>query len=69
MEQAVVDRLTSSIVGAGHQVRIDTESEPRVSPLGYKHINTLGRYNFIASQPGEGLRPLRDPSQHEEDEG
>lgn len=45
------------------------EDVARLSPLGYKHINTLGRYNFIASQPGEGLRPLRDPSQHEEDEG
>ncbi|GAA1512914.1 hypothetical protein GCM10009677_52390 [Sphaerisporangium rubeum] len=67
----------SCYLDAGEQLRthppkdreVLDEDVARLSPLGYKHINTLGRYNFIASQPGESLRPLRDPSQHEEDEG
>ncbi|MET9661484.1 hypothetical protein [Streptomyces sp. NPDC006510] len=24
-------------------------------------VTVLGRYSFTASQPGDGLRPLRDP--------
>ena len=38
------------------------EDVTRLSPLGHKHINTLGRYSFTASQPHDGLRPLRDPT-------
>jgi len=36
----------------------------RLSPLGFDHINMLGRYAFILPDPiarGE-LRPLRDPT-------
>nr|WP_179419790.1 Tn3 family transposase [Streptomyces sp. TLI_235] len=33
----------------------------RLSPLQFDHINFLGRYAFTASQPAQGLRPLRDP--------
>ena len=34
----------------------------RLSPLGDKHINLLGRYSFTTLPPGTGLWPLRDPS-------
>lgn len=42
----------------------------RVSPLSRAHVNVLGRYSFDpdASLAGGGLRPLRDPSEIEEDE-
>ena len=34
----------------------------RLSPLGYDHINVLGRYQFSATDLAAGqLRPLRDP--------
>jgi TnpA family transposase len=40
----------------------------RLSPLGYGHVNLLGRYSFSLAEPlarGE-LRPLRDPADPEE---
>ena len=40
------------------------EDVARLSPLGFDHINMLGRYAFILPDPiarGE-LRPLRDPT-------
>jgi len=39
------------------------EDLARLSPLGFEHINLLGRYSFAISEAvkrGE-LRPLRDP--------
>ncbi len=52
-----------------HLHSIGTEVNPedvaRLSPLGYKHINLLGRYQFTLAEPvqqGE-LRPLRDPNE------
>ena len=30
-------------------------------------LQNLGRYSFSASQPGEGLRPLRDPDAADDD--
>lgn len=33
----------------------------RLSPLKHKNLNVLGCYSFTASQPVDGLRPLRDP--------
>ncbi|MFN6565296.1 MAG: Tn3 family transposase [Nostoc sp. ChiSLP01] len=44
------------------------EDIARLSPLGRKHINMLGRYYFLLAEPilkGE-LRPLRDPYAREE---
>ena len=32
----------------------------RLSPLGDAHLNVHGRYSF--APPGQGLRPLRDPT-------
>lgn len=43
----------------------------RLSPLGYKHINMLGRYQFALTEPlrrGE-LRPLRDPNAPNKSDG
>ena len=55
---AALDRLRAE----GHEVR--PEDVARLSPLGFKHINMLGRYAFTLPEMvarGE-LRPLRDPS-------
>ena len=44
-------------------VEVKSEDLSRLSPLGYKHINMLGRYQFALAEHlkrGE-LRPLRDP--------
>jgi Tn3 transposase DDE domain len=55
--QAALDQLRSE----GHDVRPDGVA--RLSPLGYKHINFLGRYSFtLAESVANGkLRPLRSP--------
>jgi hypothetical protein len=54
---------------AVHQLRAQGEDEDvaRLSPLVSAHLNVLGRYSFSASEPGEGLRPLRDPNAPEDD--
>jgi TnpA family transposase len=55
---AALDRLRAD----GYDVR--AEDVARLSPLGFKHINMLGRYAFTLPDivaRGE-LRPLRDPS-------
>ena len=55
---AALDRLRAE----GHPVR--DEDVARLSPLGFEHINMLGRYAFTLPEPvarGE-LRPLRDPA-------
>lgn len=44
------------------------EDVARLSPLSQQHINLLGRYSFAASQPREGLRPLRDPAARDTEE-
>ncbi len=58
---AVVEQLRDD----GHPVR--EEDIARLSPLGYAHLNCLGRYAFT-SQPPAGLRPLRDPDTRDGDE-
>lgn len=43
---------------------VRSEDVARLSPLGYKHINMLGRYQFTLAESlrqGDTLRPLRDP--------
>jgi DNA-directed RNA polymerase specialized sigma24 family protein len=37
------------------------EDAARLSPLGYAHINMLGRYTFPAPSSAQQLRSLRDP--------
>ena len=47
---------------------LKAEDLARLSPLGYKHINMLGRYQFALAESlarGE-LRPLRDPNDPKE---
>ncbi|MBJ7600459.1 Tn3 family transposase [Candidatus Nephthysia bennettiae] len=38
----------------------------RLSPLGFRHINFLGRYAFTPPEPGR-LRPLRNPERADEE--
>ena len=55
---ATLDRLRAE----GHEVR--PEDVARLSPLGFKHVNMLGRYAFTLPDivaRGE-LRPLREPN-------
>lgn len=47
---------------------VNDEDIARLSPLGYSHINMLGRYQFYLPEPlnqGE-MRPLRNPSDPDE---
>jgi hypothetical protein len=57
-----VDAALNQLRVEGVDVR--DEDVARLSPLGFDHINMLGRYAFILPDPiarGE-LRPLRDPT-------
>src|SRR5215208_4992821 len=55
--QAVLNQLRAE----GYDVHPDDVA--RLSPLGYKHINVLGRYSFnLTESVANGkLRPLRSP--------
>jgi hypothetical protein len=56
-----MDAALNQLRAEGFDVR--AEDVARLSPLGFDHINMLGRYAFILPDPiarGE-LRPLRDP--------
>ena len=49
--------------GPCRELRVRDEDVARLSPLGFEHINMLGRYAFVlpdAVARGD-LRPLRDP--------
>ena len=57
-----MDAALNQLRAEGFDVR--AEDVARLSPLGFDHINMLGRYAFILPDPiarGE-LRPLRDPT-------
>ena len=54
-----IDLAVNVLRGQGYPVR--HEDAARLSPLGYAHINMLGRYSFRASGAEQKLRPLRDP--------
>lgn len=45
------------------QIATGTEDIARLSPLGYEHINILGRYRFHLSEDLQkgAMRPLRNP--------
>ena len=61
MEHNLHDAALNQLRAEGFDVR--AEDVARLSPLGFDHINMLGRYAFIlpdAVARGE-LRPLRDP--------
>jgi len=55
-----LDAGVATLRAAGHQIA--DQDAARLSPLAAAHINTLGRYAFIPTQPERGLRPLRDPA-------
>jgi hypothetical protein len=46
---------------------VQDEDVVRLSPLGFRHLNMLGRYAFTTPMPGQ-LRPLRDPSAVDDDQ-
>ena len=54
-----IDAAVAQLRAEGYEIR--DEDVARLSPLKHKNLNVLGRYNFTASQPVKGLRPLRDP--------
>ncbi|MBV8615555.1 MAG: Tn3 family transposase, partial [Acetobacteraceae bacterium] len=63
-----MDAVLNQLLAKGYPVR--DEDVARLSPLGFEHINMLGRYAFTLPDVvarGE-LRPLRDPTLHD-DEG
>jgi TnpA family transposase len=63
-----LDAAVAQLRAEGHDLK--DEDVARLSPLKDRHINFLGRYqfNFAASGPGEGLRPVRDPKAIELDD-
>jgi TnpA family transposase len=63
-----LDAAVAQLRAEGHEIK--DEDVARLSPLKDRHINFLGRYqfNFAASGPGEGLRPVRDPKAIELDD-
>jgi len=62
--------LAVSMVHAQGLVEVRDEDVARLSPLGYGHINFLGRYHFAAPDTFArgGLRALRDPAEAHDDE-
>jgi TnpA family transposase len=63
-----LDAALDQLRAEGHGVR--DEDVARLSPLGFEHVNMLGRYAFTLPDvvARGGLRPLRDPTLHD-DEG
>ena len=54
-----LDAALAALRASGYHVR--DEDVDRLSPLGFRHINFLGRYTFTYPEV-EALRPLRDPT-------
>lgn len=63
-----LDAAVAQLRAGGHDLK--DEDVALLSPLKDRHINFVGRsqFNFAASGPGEGPRPLRDPDAPEPDE-
>nr|BEK69259.1 hypothetical protein KPHV_64860 [Kitasatospora purpeofusca] len=61
-----LDAAVTELQRAGHTIA--EEDLARLSPLKAGHLNVLGRYAFTASQPENGLRPLRDPDAVDDEE-
>jgi TnpA family transposase len=63
-----IERTLTQIEQTGLDIR--SEDVERIWPLGFQHINMLGRYSFELAEPlirGE-LRSLRDPSEPAEED-
>jgi len=54
-----MDAALAALRASGY--RVHEEDVARLSPLGFRHINFLGRYSFSYPEIGP-LRPLRDPT-------
>lgn len=68
LEHPLSRRCRRPVRAGGHDLK--DEDVAVLSPLKDRHINFVGRsqFNFAASGPGEGPRPLRDPDAPEPDE-
>jgi hypothetical protein len=64
-----MDAALDQLRAEGHDLR--DEDVARLSPLGFDHINMLGRYAFtLLDRVARGeLRALRDPTIASDDEG
>ncbi len=60
-----LDAVLAQLRAEGYPVR--DEDVARLSPLGSQHVNFLGRYAFTSSPPAQ-LRPLRDPSEPDDED-
>ena len=60
-----MDRALAQLRTSGYPLHV--EDIARLAPLGFHHINILGRYAFTPPEPGR-VRPLRDPAASDEDE-
>jgi hypothetical protein len=54
-----IDQAVTTLHAQGYPVR--DEDAARLSPLGYAHLNLVGRYAFPAPSARPRVRPLRDP--------
>jgi Tn3 transposase DDE domain len=61
-----LDAAITELRAGGYEVR--DEDAARLSPFVRHHINMLGRYSFLTPELAGGLRPLRDPSEPDEEE-
>ena len=55
-----MDKVLAHLRNTGYKMRI--EDVARLSPLGHKHINLMGRYNFSLPEELGGMRALREPA-------
>jgi TnpA family transposase len=64
-----MERALAQAARQGLEVR--PEDVERLWPLGFQHVNMLGRYTFDLAEPlaRGALRPLRDPTDPDEQEG
>jgi len=60
-----MDVALASLRASGYTMR--DEDVARLSPLGFSHINFLGRYAFSYPELGR-LRPLRDPATNDDED-
>ncbi|MEV0087611.1 Tn3 family transposase [Saccharopolyspora sp. NPDC050642] len=61
-----LDAAITELRAGGYEVR--DEDAARLSPFVRHHVNMLGRYSFLTPELAGGLRPLRDPSEPDEEE-
>jgi hypothetical protein len=63
-----MDAALQQLRAAGQEVRDDDVAG--LSPLGFKHLNFLGRYSYAAASLGplRQLRDLSEPDDRDEDD-